>query len=97
MGWNYLDPEKRSLPPLSAHRMRFYFVHSYHVACNDPGDVMAWTSYGYDFASVIAKDNIVGVQFHPEKSHRYGMRFMQWFVEWDGRLDHREDQVKLDV
>lgn len=80
MGWNYASPENNSLPPLhQEERMRFYFVHSYHVVCSEEDIVMAKTSYGYDFASVIAKDNIVGVQFHPEKSHRYGMVLLSNF------------------
>jgi len=59
---------------------RFYFVHSYHVRCHDPADVLATATYGIEFTSAIARDNIVGVQFHPEKSHRFGMELMENFV-----------------
>src|SRR5439155_1471654 len=71
MGWNdicarapnrYFD-QNAGPPP------RFYFAHSYHVVCEDAHDVLATTCYGYDFASVVQRDNITGVQFHPEKSH----------------------------
>lgn len=98
MGWNYVNLHERTFAPQDQEeRMRFYFVHSYHVVCHEKGAVMGTTSYGYDFASVIAKDSIVGVQFHPEKSHRYGMQFMRWFLEWDGYWDSREVRVTSDV
>lgn len=60
---------------------RFYFVHSYHVCCDRPANILATTCYGYDFTSAVVKDNIVGVQFHPEKSHRYGMDLIKHFIE----------------
>ena len=58
---------------------RFYFVHSYHVCCNDSNDVIATTLYGIRFASAFARENIMGVQFHPEKSLRFGFKIMQNF------------------
>jgi glutamine amidotransferase len=57
----------------------FYFVHSYHVVCNDPTDALSTTNYGYDFVSSLSSDNIIGVQFHPEKSHKYGMKVLENF------------------
>ena len=60
---------------------RFYFVHSYHLVCSDESTVLAYTNYGYDFASVVGNENILGVQFHPEKSHKFGMKFLQRFAE----------------
>jgi glutamine amidotransferase len=60
---------------------RFYFTHSYHVVCDDEGCVLAKTCYGYDFTSSILMHNIVGVQFHPEKSHRFGMGLIKNFLE----------------
>ncbi|MBN1936398.1 MAG: imidazole glycerol phosphate synthase subunit HisH [Anaerolineae bacterium] len=60
---------------------RFYFVHSYHVVCADTRNVLAQTRYGDDFASVIGQGNITGVQFHPEKSHRFGMQLLKNFAE----------------
>ncbi len=60
---------------------RFYFVHSFHVACRNPDDVLATTEYGYAFASAVQQDHLMGVQFHPEKSHKFGMRLYRNFVE----------------
>jgi glutamine amidotransferase len=82
MGWNTLDirrqhPLVTDLGPES----RFYFVHSYHIVCNDEADVVAYTDYGYPLGAVIGKENIMGAQFHPEKSHRYGMQLLRNFAE----------------
>jgi glutamine amidotransferase len=60
---------------------RFYFVHSYHVICHNDQDVAATTFYGYEFASAIVRGNIVGIQFHPEKSHKYGMKLFHNFID----------------
>lgn len=60
---------------------RFYFVHSYHVVPNDREHVIATAEYGIPFVAAAERGNIVGVQFHPEKSHRFGMRLLQNFVE----------------
>ena len=60
---------------------RFYFVHSYHVRCDHPEEVLATTRYGIEFHSALQKGNIVGTQFHPEKSHRFGMRLLKNFAE----------------
>lgn len=63
------------------HDVRFYFVHSYHVVCDRPMDVAAWTRFGYEFASSVQHGNIYGTQFHPEKSHRFGMQLLKNFAE----------------
>lgn len=83
MGWNAVTPVKDNpLIDLEADReARFYFVHSYHVECRDPDDVIATTRYGYDFTSVVRHGNIFGVQFHPEKSHKFGLRLLRNFIE----------------
>ena len=60
---------------------RFYFVHSYHVVCEAPSMSLARTTYGFEFTSAVARDNIMGVQFHPEKSHRFGMQLLKNFAE----------------
>jgi hypothetical protein len=60
---------------------RFYFVHSYHLKCNDQNDSLLETNYGYNFVSAIEKKNIVGVQFHPEKSHKFGMKILNNFIQ----------------
>jgi glutamine amidotransferase len=82
MGWNTLDI-RRQHPLVSdlGPESRFYFVHSYHIVCADEADVVAYTDYGYPLAAVINKDNIMGAQFHPEKSHRYGMQLLKNFAE----------------
>ena len=59
---------------------RFYFVHSYHVKCERPEDAAATTTHGYPFVSMVHCGNIVGTQFHPEKSHFYGMKVMKSFA-----------------
>lgn len=82
MGWNTLDiRHKHPLVADLGPESRFYFVHSYHIVCADEADVVAYTEYGYPLASVISKGNILGAQFHPEKSHRYGMQLLKNFAE----------------
>jgi imidazole glycerol-phosphate synthase subunit HisH len=85
MGWNELIPS-RSHPIFAGleQENRFYFVHSFHVVCSDGADVLARTEYGYPFTSAVKRGNILGVQFHPEKSHRFGLQLMKNFIEWDG-------------
>lgn len=82
MGWNTLDicrqhPLVADLGPES----RFYFVHSYHIVCADETDVVAYADYGYPLAAVINRGNILGAQFHPEKSHKFGMQLLKNFAE----------------
>jgi glutamine amidotransferase len=60
---------------------RFYFVHSYHVACKDRKDCIATTHYGIDADTIIGSGNVLGAQFHPEKSHKFGMKLMKNFLE----------------
>lgn len=82
MGWNTISIEKPS-PLLTdmVNEPRFYFVHSYHLECDNTQDVLCRTVHGYDFTSAVACGNIYGVQFHPEKSHRFGMQILKNFVE----------------
>lgn len=83
MGWNRVDvhaaghPLARDMEPDT----RFYFVHSYYMAPINAEDVLFTTDYGITFASGVARGNIVGVQFHPEKSHRFGKRLLGNFVK----------------
>lgn len=82
MGWNNIciknpSPLLKGMYPDA----RFYFVHSYHVVCRDEENVAATTFYGYEFASAVVRGNIVGTQFHPEKSHKFGMKVFRNFVE----------------
>jgi glutamine amidotransferase len=86
MGWS---PVRQAQPhPLwdgIADETRFYFAHSYHPAPADPGLTAGTTSYPTPFTCAIARANIFAVQFHPEKSHRAGLRLLANFVAWDGR------------
>ena len=81
MGWNEIS-SKRSDPILEGlgPGSRFYFTHSYYLKCDSSSDVLASTHYGLDFASAIQRGNVRGVQFHPEKSHRYGMALLRNFA-----------------
>lgn len=82
MGWNLVRPSNDS--PLFEEldeQSRFYFVHSYFAAPEDARSQAASAHYGFDFCCSVRRDNIYGVQFHPEKSHRYGLKLLQNFVE----------------
>jgi glutamine amidotransferase len=82
MGWNTIREKKNSkLLQLIPENPRFYFVHSYYVKCNQQSDVLAMTNYESDFVSMLNRDNIYGTQFHPEKSHKYGMGLIKSFIE----------------
>jgi glutamine amidotransferase len=81
MGWNLVTIRRphRILADLGA-EPRFYFAHSYHARCDDPADVLGTTEYGEHFPSIIGRNNILGAQFHPEKSHRFGLQLLRNFV-----------------
>lgn len=82
MGWNSVNIKKESTIFDSYDKNRlFYFVHSYHVLCNEDKDILGTTDYGYKFVSAIKKNNILGVQFHPEKSHEWGEQLLKNFLE----------------
>ena len=80
MGWNYVKPVKPNPLISQAERSRFYFVHGYYVECAREEDVLATATYGQEFSCVVGRDNIFGVQFHPEKSHRFGMSLLEGFL-----------------
>ncbi|MAU01122.1 MAG: imidazole glycerol phosphate synthase subunit HisH [Anaerolineaceae bacterium] len=82
MGWNQLKPAWEN-PLLDDVQLGdyAYFVHSYYCDPEDATAVLAWTDYGFLFASVVAKDNIYGLQFHPEKSQSVGLTILRNFVE----------------
>lgn len=82
MGWNIIKHQKNSqLFDEIEREKRFYFVHSYCVSCNQEADILTNTNYIQDFVSSFEKENIVGVQFHPEKSHKFGMSLIKNFLE----------------
>lgn len=81
MGWNFVEIKNSDLKMKLIDPSRFYFVHSYYILCHDENDVSITCQYGHDFVAGFRKDNMMGVQFHPEKSHKYGMELMRYFVE----------------
>ena len=81
MGWNSVEMVHNShIYDNMYTEPRFYFVHSYHMKCEDDSDVLTRTFYGYDFTSSVQHQNIIGVQFHPEKSHKFGMKILENFA-----------------
>ena len=81
MGWNSLKLVSDN-PLLNgvASESDVYFVHSYVVSCDDASNVLATTRHGIDFPSIVAKDNVYGMQFHPEKSQQVGIRLLKNFL-----------------
>ena len=80
MGWNSIQLKNRELkikPP----KADYYFVHSYYFKCVNKEDILAETVYGINFTSIVAKENIYGVQFHPEKSSNQGLEIIKQFIE----------------
>ena len=83
LGWNFIRQNKESklfseMIPAS----RFYFVHSYFFKANDQEDILTSTTYETEFTSAIERGNIIGVQFHPEKSHKFGMKLLKNYVDF---------------
>ncbi len=83
MGWSLVTKAKQSSAlDLLEDESRFYFVHSYHVNCSNRNDVLLTAHYGsVQFDAAFERDNILGFQFHPEKSHRFGMMLFKAFIE----------------
>lgn len=83
MGWNNLDL-KRAHPALADTRTgdHAYFVHSYHLVAERPQDVIATVEYGGPVTAIIGRDNLLGVQFHPEKSQHVGLSLLKSFLKW---------------
>lgn len=82
MGWDIVDFAKASpLIESIEGRQRYYFVHSYCAQCANKDDVLMTCDYGIKFAAAVSNGNVYGVQFHPEKSHDFGMRLLRNFAE----------------
>lgn len=82
MGWNDVSPvQTLGLLRGLENDARFYFLHSFYFAARNPAHVAAIANYGGDFPCVVRSDNIIGVQFHPEKSHHWGARLLKNFAE----------------
>jgi glutamine amidotransferase len=82
MGWNTVRTIRENpLLHMNNEESRFYFVHSYKVVPNNPSISIGLCNYGDEFCAAFQQDNVFGVQFHPEKSHRFGMALMKHFVE----------------
>lgn len=82
MGWNVANiQQQNAITQGYSGEIRFYFVHSYYVTVTDRNHSMMESTYGLPFDSAIVKDNIFGAQFHPEKSHKFGMKFFENFAK----------------
>lgn len=86
MGWNVVDRCGHTPLLSETERERFYFVHSFRVECDRRELVVGETIYGEVLASVVQQGNVMGVQFHPEKSHRFGLGLLTRFCEWEQEL-----------
>ena len=83
MGWAEINNFNQSrLFTNMPENPRFYFVHSYHLTIDNESDILATSNYGYEFPVGIEHENILGVQFHPEKSHKFGMRLLENFIKY---------------
>jgi imidazole glycerol-phosphate synthase subunit HisH len=81
MGWNDISTKKESILFNDVNGYsKYYFVHSYHISTSNDENILATTNYGYEFVSAIQNNNIFGVQFHPEKSHKHGMKILKNFA-----------------
>jgi glutamine amidotransferase len=82
MGWNDVKPNgNQPLFKGLEQESVFYFLHSFYFKCNDQKNIISTTDYGINFASSVNKDNIYGIQFHPEKSHSFGERLLENFIK----------------
>ncbi|MBR0557612.1 imidazole glycerol phosphate synthase subunit HisH [Ciceribacter sp. L1K23] len=87
IGWNTVDLNRQHPLfdgiPTGESGLHAYFVHSYHLAATDQADVIATTNYGGPMTAVVGRENMVGTQFHPEKSQRLGLKLIANFLRWD--------------
>lgn len=80
MGWAEVVPTRANALISTEGQQRFYHVHTYRAVCDDRSDEIASVTYGTPFTTAVQRDNIHGVQFHPEKSHKFGMELMRRFA-----------------
>ena len=80
MGWNLVNPTNSKYNNLIMAKNDYYFVHSYYFDCTNKDNILAETMYGINFASIVGKENIYGVQFHPEKSSSQGLNLLKEFI-----------------
>jgi len=86
VGWNILNMEQAHPIFQNIKSGRdFYFVHSYEAVCEHSNDMLASTEYGGVVTAAVGRNNVVGVQFHPEKSQLNGLRLLENFCQWDGK------------
>jgi len=81
MGWNRMFTKEHPLFEGLDDEHYLYFVHTYHVVCENENDSIGETYYGYKFTSAVAHDNIMGIQPHPEKSHKNGLKILENFIQ----------------
>lgn len=80
MGWNRMFSKKHPLFENLDEEHYLYFVHSFHAVCENPEDTIGRTEYGYSFTSAVAHENVLGIQPHPEKSHKNGLQILKNFI-----------------
>ena len=82
MGWNTVKIISKH-PILKRKKFESYFVHSYNFVCKDKKNILATCSYQQDITAIVGKENIIGTQFHPEKSQKVGLEILKNFVSWN--------------
>ena len=80
MGWNRMFTQEHPLFENLDEEHYLYFVHTYHVVCDNENNIIGRTNYGYEFTSAVADKNIFGIQPHPEKSHENGLKILENFI-----------------
>ena len=89
MGWNVFETTPASSHPVLSNFVgptHAYFVHSYSIHCRNETDVLATSDYGGQFPAVVGRENMIGTQFHPEKSQTAGLKLLHNFLKWDGEV-----------